>query len=99
VTEIGVDFARLVEHQLASGAAVFHVDLCLDDPGVTTAIEALRGLGFLFCALLPEFAHTDVVRLQRLSAPVSTTFAPRLVNPTAQTLLAQMQAEHRLPSR
>ena len=72
---------------------VVQIDLCLDDPGIGAATRSLRQAGFLFCALLPEFAHTDVLRLQRITTPREATFAPRLANAGAQSLLEVIRAE------
>ena len=46
----------------------------------------LSALRFFFCALLPEFAHTDVLRLQALHDPDPSDFYPNLVNETARRL-------------
>ncbi len=94
VTAAGEDLAPVVEAALSDHAIrVTHVDLCMDDPGIGHAVESLRQLGFRFCALLPEFAHTDVLRLQRLTHPTPTSFAPRLANRGARRLLDWMRAE------
>ena len=72
VDTVGTDFARAIGAVSRADAAVSHVDLCLDDPGVGAgAVEELRRQGFFFCALLPEFARTDVLRMQRLASPAA----------------------------
>ena len=76
VERAGSDLAKWLD----SSAAVTHVDLCLDDPTVEAAVSVLRDQGFFFCALLPEFAHTDALRLQRLGSPAPGSFAPELAN-------------------
>ncbi len=93
VGAIGSDFAHAIMAASRADAAVSHIDLCLDDPGVTIAVEELRKQGYFFCALLPEFAHTDVLRMQRLAAPTATSFTPKLANATAVELLARMRRE------
>jgi hypothetical protein len=70
-----------------------HVDLCMDDPEIAAACATLRRLGFFFCALLPEFAHTDVLRMQRLNRVSPTSFAPQLANAGARGLLDGMRRE------
>jgi len=94
VTTAGRDLEDVVTDAVSHhGPAVVHIDLCLDDAGVGAATRQLRQAGFLFCALLPEFAHTDVLRLQRLTAPGASSFSPRLVNSGAQALLELIRAE------
>ncbi len=97
VTTVGTDFASVAAATVSGDAAVVHVDLCLDDPGVGPAVETLRDLGFFFCALLPEFAHTDVLRMQHLTSPAATSFAPKLSNAGAARLLELMRREHQVP--
>ena len=94
VAAIGTDFAYAVAGASKSEAAVSHVDLCLDDPGIGAAVAALRAQGYFFCALLPEFAHTDVLRMQRLTFPAASSFAPKLANRGAIELLARMRREY-----
>lgn len=93
VDAVGSDFIRAVDGASHGNAAVVHVDLCLDDPGVGVAVDELRRQGFFFCALMPEFARTDVLRMQRLASPAGTSFAPKLANATAVELLARIQRE------
>ena len=83
VERAGHDLAKWID----SAAAVTHVDLCLDDPGVEAAVSVLRDQGFFFCAVMPESAHTDVLRLQRLASPSPESFAPKLANEGARRLL------------
>lgn len=77
----------------ASAATVIHVDLCLDDPALSAAVDALVAGGFFFSALLPEFAHTDVLRLQWLAEASAAEFEPELANPAAQRLLRYITAD------
>ncbi len=83
VERAGHDLAKWID----SAAAITHVDLCLDDPGVEAAVSVLRDQGFFFCSVMPEFAHTDVLRLQRLASPSPESFAPKLANEGARRLL------------
>jgi hypothetical protein len=94
VTAAGEDLELAIEAAPSDGAIrVTHVDLCMDDPGVARAVEVLRRRGFFFCALLPEFAHTDVLRMQRLTQATPTSYALRLANIGARRLLDRMRAE------
>jgi GNAT superfamily N-acetyltransferase len=87
VESAGSDLERFVDGVLREQRAeVAQVDLRLSDPGVGAAVEALRQLGFVFCALLPEFAaNDDVLRLQRLAVESATL--PDLVFPEARGIL------------
>jgi hypothetical protein len=91
VTRVGAD---LVARIGSTAARITHVDAALDDPAVGAAVAALRAAGFVYCALLPEFANGDVLRLQRLARVDATTFAPAIANPDAQTLLALIRSEY-----
>jgi len=62
---------------------VTHIDLPLDNSGIAVVIESLRELGFFFSALLPEFAHTDLLRLQAIKALTQRDFEPKLINEDA----------------
>ena len=73
--------------------AVTHLDLSLDEPCTGAVAEALNDLGFIFCAVLPEFRGTDVLRLQRLQNPRPRDFEADLVNAGALDLCRFMQEE------
>jgi hypothetical protein len=80
----GADLAERVDELIhAQEPRVTHVDLPLDDPFVNQTVDRLTDLGFVFCAVLPEFARTDVLRLQALHEPVEGDFYPDVVNPQA----------------
>ncbi|MEM7138378.1 MAG: GNAT family N-acetyltransferase [Myxococcota bacterium] len=68
----GVDLVDQVAGGLeeARGVVVAHIDLPLADPSTPSATEALRGRGFFFSALLPEYHDGDVLRLQWLEPSV-----------------------------
>ncbi len=91
VERAGRDIAKCLD----SSTAVTHVDLCLDDPGVGAAVSILRDQRFFFCAVMPEFAHTDVLRLQRLESPSPESFAPKLANEGARRLLSFIAGDTR----
>jgi len=87
VDRVGGDLVERVEAAAQRAPAeVTHVDLLLSDPGAPNAVDALVDSGFLFCALLPEFAAADVLRLQRLRSQPRTL--PDLVYPEARGILA-----------
>ena len=92
VEKVGDDFDSVLSG-LERPAAVSQVDLLLDDPGVDVATELLRGRGFFYCALLPEFGRTDILRLQRLENPGPRALEPRLANAGAKKLLELMRSE------
>ena len=92
VERVGADFESVMAG-FERPTAVSQVDLLLDDPGVEVAAKVLRSMGFFFCALMPEFASTDLLRLQRLENPGPHAFEPRLVNAGAKSLVALMRLE------
>jgi len=65
---------------------VTYVDVPLDDPRIDASVDSLRNEAFFYCGLLPEYAHSDVLRLQAIHAPITEDFEPDLVNPDAQQL-------------
>jgi hypothetical protein len=81
-----------------SKPAVTHVDLPLDEPAIDAAVEALAPLGFVFCALLPEFARTDVLRIQALRDRSGSAFHPDVVNERAAWLCEHMRREAGIPA-
>ncbi|MEO6026003.1 MAG: GNAT family N-acetyltransferase [Candidatus Binatia bacterium] len=94
VERVGADLAAAVAQAASDAAAlVTHVDLPLDDPGTPAAVEALRPAGFFYCALMPEFAASDVLRLQHLHPAAEPSTLPELVNPEARALLQFAMAD------
>jgi GNAT superfamily N-acetyltransferase len=88
VERIGADLRDRVRAATRDAPAeVTHVDLLLSDPAAPHAVEALRADDFFFCALLPEFAASDVLRLQRLRDPAEPRALPTLVYPDARAIL------------
>jgi predicted GNAT family acetyltransferase len=84
----GADAGERIREATAGAAAVItHVDLPLSDPATPAVVEALRADGFFFCALLPEFAASDVLRLQRLTDPAEPRVLPELVHAEARAIL------------
>ena len=93
VLSLGSDLGGLVsqlrdQHQ----PQIVHIDLPLDAAGMDQEIDDLIDLGFCFCALLPEFAHTDVLRLQWLADNDPALRSPELVNSGARVLLNRINA-------
>jgi hypothetical protein len=66
---------------------VSYIDLPVDGNGVDPAVESLNDLGFFYAGLLPEFAGTDILRLQKLSDAAESDFQPDLANEAASRLL------------
>jgi GNAT superfamily N-acetyltransferase len=93
VERVGADLAAIVDREPSSPVEVSQVDLCLDDPGVEAATKALRERGFFYCALQPEFARSDLLRLQRLHSPGPRAFSPLLANEGAKRLLSFMRSD------
>jgi GNAT superfamily N-acetyltransferase len=88
VERVGADVRdRVLEAAGDPPAEVTHVDLLLSDPATPFAVEALRTTDFFFCALMPEFAASDVLRLQRLRDRSEPRVLPDLVYPEAREIL------------
>ncbi len=67
------------------------LDLAMNDPNIGYVHQLAERAGFHFCAWLPGFTDTDILRLQRCDAEV-TDLGPQVVNLTAQKILARIQA-------
>jgi len=88
ITVVGNDFPDLMDQIVKDpGADIVHVDFALDDPRVDEAVDLLFGRGFKFCAWLPEFRHTDVLRMQFIHDPKPETFEPALATQRAKAIL------------
>lgn len=92
IARVGAEVAECVIAVLDDDRPVHQVDLRLDDPAVSHAVEALRALGFCFAALLPEYLDGDVLRLQRVHA--ITTPRDALTSEHARDLLDRIAADH-----
>jgi hypothetical protein len=89
----GTDLAAAVAQARGEySAQVVLVDLGLDAPDVDAAVAALRVLGFLYCAVLPEFGAADVLRMQWI-ADRAAGLQAELANEGARTLLARIAAD------
>lgn len=88
VERLGADVCdRILEATSDGSTEVTHVDLLLSDPATPHTVEALRRHDFFFCAVLPEFAASDVLRLQHLRESARPRVLPDLVYPEARDIL------------
>ena len=62
---------------------ITQIDLPLDNPDIDAVVESLNAIGFFFCALLPEFAHTDTLRLQAITSLAAEDLELNLINKDA----------------
>lgn len=94
ISRVGDDFEALLENFLARQRDLpcLQLDVCMDDTNIGEAAQCAARCGFLFCAWLPGFTHTDVLRLQKVDL-AQTEFNPQVVNPTARALLLQIKAQ------
>lgn len=65
---------------------VTHIDLPLDNAEIDSVVDSLNDIGFFFCALLPEFAHTDLLRLQAITSLEQDDLELNLINEDAISL-------------
>jgi hypothetical protein len=68
-----------------------HLDLYMSDPNIGHVSHRAERAGFVFCAWLPGFAATDILRLQRVDR-AATDWQPQVVNPVARQLLEIVSA-------
>jgi len=92
VEHVGADLRAQVDAiEREHPSDVTHVDLTLSAQSVSRVVEDLHARGFFFCALLPEYGASDVLRLQRLH---TTAWAhPDLVNTRARAILEAILAD------
>ena len=94
VDRIGDDLVERINSAIeVSDAEVDHVDLSIDQPEVHHAVEHLRKLGFAFCAWLPGWNESDVLRLQFLRRPTTGELHPNLHSSAAGQLAAFIRSE------
>jgi hypothetical protein len=95
---IGIDLRAELGTRVASlargGVDVVYVDIPLDRPAVSWAVEACNAEGFIFSGVLP-LAHrgTDVVRYQRLGPTPVDPGAIHLRHPFSVELLDYVLAQ------
>jgi len=83
----GDDLGRLVRAQIESHEIdCAYIDLPMDEPRIDVSIEILKAEGFFYCALLPEFSHTDLLRMQYLSNATADDFKPKLANESGENI-------------
>ena len=70
-----------------------HLDLYMTDANIGHVSGLAARAGFTFCAWLPGFTRTDVLRLQRVDSAV-TDQKPQVVNPVARQLVQIIGAHH-----
>jgi hypothetical protein len=94
VDHVGDDLVERIASEIeASDAGVSHVDLTMDRPEVNHAVEQLRKLGFAFCAWLPGWNESDVLRLQFLKAATMSELHPNLHSLAADQLAVLIRSE------
>lgn len=94
VDRIGDDLIERITSAVEdSDAGVSHVDLSMDQPEVHHAVEQLRKLGFAFCAWLPGWSESDVLRLQFLKGSTTGELHPNLHSPAAGQLAILIRSE------
>ena len=98
VSRLGRDPAELVAAiaDARSARGPTQLDLPLDDPRTPGLVDRLRGNGFFFGGLLPEFHRGDVLRLQRLPRPLRADEVPTLESEPLQRVaeFVVRDAEH-----
>jgi GNAT superfamily N-acetyltransferase len=90
----GDDLANLVRAQIEKyRPEVTYIDLPLDEPRIDITIEILKKEGFFYCALLPEFSHTDLLRMQFLQDATPADFEPNLANESGKKICASLRED------
>ncbi len=95
VTEPGTDLADIIGIFEADNSAchVRHLHLPLAHPGLPEAAETARAHGYFFAGLLPLWIETDILLLQKLSAPPDFSL-PRILTDDSEELLAYITKDH-----
>ena len=94
VEHIGQDFADAVASATAqSDASLIHVDLTMNKSEIKPAVEALLTAGFAFCAWLPGWNESDVLRLQLPKDPTTDELHPTLYSHPAEEIVALIRGE------
>jgi len=87
------DLGSSLEVLLTAAAPCRQIDFRLDDPAVESGVEVAVAAGFRFCAWMPGYRRSDVLRLQWIDERL-TDLAPRLENPVARRLLEHFRREN-----
>ena len=91
---IGNDFSAVVVSATAnSNASLIHVDLTLNQPEIQPAVKALLAAGFAYCAWLPGWNESDVLRLQLPKNPTTEELHPVLHSGPAEGIVARIRNE------
>jgi len=85
----GSDLQGQLKTALADGWPCLQIDLHMDDAALQSSVDTCLSLGAMFCAWLPAFADSDVLRLQCVDG-ADTNLQPAVVNPVAQRILAEL---------
>lgn len=97
VARAGQDLVDRIEREkceaVECGAVIAHVDLRLGQPTTPAASEALRGIGFSFAGILPEYRDGDVLRLQWLADSVDEAAFAVLASDASRALQAFVLAD------
>lgn len=98
VRTIGDDLADALRRRLdvvaRSGIEVTYLDLALDDPAISWAVDVAADAGFVFSGVRPLQRHgVDEVRYQHLGAMPVDRDAIHLRHPQAQALLEYVLAQ------
>jgi len=75
---------------------VYHLLLPLAHPGLPAAVETAREHGYFFAGMLPLWIETDVLLLQKLSAPPDFSLPKMLTDDSAEMLAYIVQDWHSL---
>jgi|APSaa5957512535_1039671.scaffolds.fasta_scaffold87405_2 hypothetical protein len=94
ITVIGNNLQQILDGALASSQRVVHIDITMTDPCIDVAVEQLISKGFMYCAWMPNFGQSDMLRMQRIQNLTSTERTPNLVTPEARQLLNLINQEH-----
>lgn len=93
VEHIGTDFAEVVATMATSDAPLIHVDLMMNQPEIEHAVNMLRANGYAFCAWLPGWNESDVLRFQFPKDLTSSELHPSLYSPHANDIVALIRSE------
>ena len=94
VERIGNDFSAVIVLATAnSDAALIHIDLTLNQPEIEHAVKALLAAGFAYCAWLPGWNESDVLRLQLLKDPTTDELHPVFHSRSAEDIVALIRSE------
>ena len=94
VEHIGNDITDVIMSAMASSdASLIHVDLTMNQPEIDHAVEALLAVGFVYCAWLPGWNKSDVLRLQLPKDPTINELHPILHSRPAEDIVALVRGE------